>query len=808
MRSRLPHPTDQDPAHPGSQGEVILTQAQTFQSQSVPGTMISLASTRPRIVLLALISARALVPLASPAASDQALVNQFCVACHNDSAQTAGVSLQGLDPARAELHPALWEKVLRKVASGEMPPSGLPAPEQPARSDFVTRLELALDEAGAANPDPGRPPPHRLNRAEYSNAVRDLLHVDLDLTTMLPGDDSGYGFDNIADVLSLSPALLERYMFAANRVSRLAVGTGVSKPQKDIFVRDRETGFRYAGHAPSSRLDLPMRSSRGTSLRYYFPLTGEYIISAALDQGDSRTSYEDFQARLSVQAGMRTLTLAFLGESSRPEHTAPGGSGEPQRPHPPFDVRLDGKRLELVELPEAKQPFKIRWISIEGPFDPQGPGDTASRRRIFTCQPTNEAETIPCAKEIVARLARQAYRRPVNDQDVAALMAMYELGQADGGFESGIERVIRALLVSPSFLFRLEPDPAPAELGKPFRISDVALASRLSFFLWSSLPDEELLAAAEEGRLRDPLELERQVKRMLEDPRADALVENFAGQWLELRKVAKVKPDEVLFPEFDPELRFAMRQETELFFADILRRNRSVLDLLDADYTFLNERLAEHYGLTGVHGSQLRRIGLADDRRGGLLGQASVLAVTSYPNRTSVVIRGKWVLENLFGMPPPPPPPDIPELEEAAHDGEQLTLRELMTLHSQSPTCASCHVRMDPIGFALENFDAIGRWRDKDGDVPIDASGELPGGVRFNGPGELKQVFTTVLKDAFVKTVVEKLLTYALGRGLEYYDKPTVRAIAREGEASDYRFADLIVAVTRSMPFQMRRGPE
>ena len=770
--------------------------------------MISLAPTRSRIALLALGGAAALVQLATAAASDQALVDQYCSACHNDSAQTAGVSLQGLDPAQPDLRPALWEKVLRKVASGEMPPSGLPAPDQSARSEFVVRLERGLDEAAAADPDPGRPPPHRLNRAEYSNAVRDLLHLELDLTTMLPGDDSGYGFDNIADVLSLSPALLDRYMFAARHVSRLAIGTAASKPQKDIFVRNRETGFRYAGHAPASRMDLPIRSSRGTALRYYFPLTGEYIIATALGQGDSRTNYEQHQSRLTVQAGMHTLTLTFLGQSSRAERTVPSGADEPAHPHPPFDIRLDGERLELVQLPDAKQPFKIRWISIEGPFEPQGPGNTASRRKIFTCWPESADQARPCAKTIVSRLARQAYRRPVGEHDVTALMAMYELGQADGGFEAGIERAIRALLVSPSFLFRLEPDPTTAEPGKPFRIGDVALASRLSFFLWSSLPDGELLAAAEQGRLRDSRELERQVRRMLADRRATALVENFAGQWLELRKVAKVKPDELLFPEFDADLRFAMRQETELFFADILRRNRSVLELLDADYTFLNERLAEHYGLAGVHGSQFRRVNLADARRGGLLGQGSVLAVTSYPNRTSVVIRGKWVLENLFGMPPPPPPPDIPELEEAAQEGEQLTLRELMTLHSQSPTCASCHVRMDPIGFALENFDAIGRWRETDAGAPIDASGELPGGVRFNGPGELKQVFTTVLKDAFVKTVVEKLLTYALGRGLEYYDKPTVRAIARDGEASDYRLADLIVAVTKSMPFQMRRGPE
>ncbi|MYC65189.1 MAG: DUF1592 domain-containing protein [Acidobacteriia bacterium] len=764
-----------------------------------------MAGSRFRIALLALGAAAAVAPLRS---SDQALVKQYCTACHNDDAQTAGVSLQGLDPARPDLDPALWERVLRKVGSGEMPPSGLPAPEQSQRSEFVARLEQALDAAARANPDPGRPPAHRLNRAEYSNAVRDLLHLDLDLTTMLPGDDSGYGFDNIADVLTLSPALLDRYMFAARHVSRLAVGSAVSKPQKDIFVRDRETGFRYAGHAPASRLDLPIGSSRGTALKYYFPLAGEYVISAALDQGDSRTSYEHYQTRLTVQAGMRTLTLAFLGESSRAERTAPSGSSEPARPHPPFDIRLDGGRLELLQLPDAKQPFKLRWISVEGPFDPQGPGDTASRRKIFTCRPESAEQARPCAEKIVSNLARQAYRRPVHDQDLAALMAMYELGESEGGFESGIERTVRALLVSPSFLFRLEPGPEDTEPGKPFRISDAALASRLSFFLWSSLPDEELLAAAEQGRLRDERELERQVRRMLADRRANALVENFAGQWLELRKVARIKPDEILFPEFDSELRFAMRRETELFFADILKRNRSSLELLDADYTFLNERLAAHYGLAGVRGQQFRRVSLTDARRGGLLGQASVLAVTSYPNRTSVVIRGKWILENLFGMPPPPPPPDIPELEEAAPEGEHLTLRELMTLHSQSPTCASCHVRMDPIGFALENFDAIGRWRDKDGDVPIDASGELPGGIQFSGPEELKQTFTTVLKDAFARTVVEKLLTYALGRGLEYYDRPVVRAIAREGEVSSYRFADLIVAVTKSMPFQMRRGAE
>ena len=737
-----------------------------------------------------------------------ALTAQYCVSCHSDGARTAGISLEGLDPAHAHERPAVWEKVLRKVASGEMPPADVPAPPAPDRAEFVEALERALDAAAAADPNPGRPPAHRLNRAEYSNAVRDLLDLDLDISSMLPGDDSGYGFDNIADVLSLSPALLDRYMFAARRVSRMAVGLGPSKPQKDIFVRNRETGFRDAGHAPASRADLPFGAAGGAAIRYYFPQSGTYVISAALDQGDSRTDYEYRELRPRVEAGMRTLALALLGESSRREVSRPGRVSSTKRPHPPLDIRLDGKRLQLAQLPDASTPYKIRWIAIEGPFEPEGPGDTPSRRNIFSCHPQEPGEEIACAESILARLARIAYRRPIDSGDVGALMGMYSAGREDGGFEHGIERAIRAMLVSPSFLFRIERDPESDSPSTAYRVSDIELASRLSFFLWSSLPDDELLGAAEKGLLREPGELERQVRRMLADSRARALVENFAGQWLELRKVSKAKPDELLFPSFDADLRFAMRRETELFFWDILSKNRSILDLLDADRTFVNDRLARHYGLPRVYGSQFREVALADSRRGGLLGQGSILTVTSYPNRTSVVIRGKWVLENLFGMPPPPPPPDIPELDEAAHDSKPRSLRELMTLHSQSPTCAGCHVRMDPIGFALENYDAIGRWRETDGDNPIDASGSLPGGVVFAGPTELKQVFKTELRDAFVRTVVEKLLTYALGRGLEYYDRPVVRSIAREAARSEYRLADLVVSVAKSMPFQMRRRPE
>ena len=737
-----------------------------------------------------------------------AFTERYCLACHNDETRTAGVSLQGLDAAAAAAHPDVWEKVLRKVGSGEMPPPGLPAPEPAARTLFVQRLESELDAAAAANPNPGSAPARRLNRAEYSNAVRDLLDLEVDASPWLPVDDSGYGFDNISDVLALTPALLDRYMIAARRISRMALGVAPSRPVRDLFVRDRESAFRAAGHARAAAHDLPVGSGRGAAIRYYFPQTADYTIAVALTRGDSRTGYEHSVSRIRVEGGLHTLAVSFPKGSSRPERARPGESVNVDRPHPPLDIRIDGRRLRLIDLPDSPIPFRIRSISIEGPFDPAGPGDTPSRRRIFSCHPAEGADETACAERILSNLAARAYRRPVTDEAVAALMGVYQSAHVQGGFERGIEHALRAILVSPRFLFRIERDPEGLAKGTVYRVGDFELASRLSFFLWSSLPDEDLLAAADDGRLSDPAELERQVSRMLADRRARALAENFAGQWLELRKVSTVKPDEKLFPEFDAELRFAMQEETELFFEEILRSNRSVLELIDSDSTYLNEQLASHYGIDGIHGSQFRQVHLEDPRRGGVLGHGSILSVTSYPNRTSVVIRGKWVLENLFGMPPPPPPPGIPELEEAAPEGEKLPLRELMALHSRNPTCASCHVRMDPIGFALENFDAIGRWRDADGPTEIDASGELPGGVTFDGPASLKRVLATHYREAFASTVVEKLLTYALGRGLQYYDKATVRSIVRDAEGSGFRLADLIAGVAKSMPFQMRRIPE
>ena len=744
---------------------------------------------------------------AATAESASELIAQRCVVCHSDAAMTAGLSLERLDASDVVADAAAWEKVLRKVRSGEMPPAGMPGLEPEVADEFTTWLRASLDHAAALEPNPGRSVVHRLNRAEYSNAIRDLLALDIEAGEMLPADDTGYGFDNIASLMTLSPLRLERYLSAARRVARLATGNPDVKVFKEIFLRNRETGFLEAGYPRNVRHDLPFGASGGTSLRYYFPVSADYTVT--FDLGDGKV----FPVRMPIDAGMHTIVVTFLGSEAKQERTTGGrqrrfGRGGNEGPTPPMDVRLDGRRVELIEPEGAGASPELDALTIEGPFEIRGPGDTASRRAIFTCEPSTQQDEGACAREILSRLARRAYRRPVTDEDVSPLMALFELGAQDG-FERGVEKALQALLVSPSFLFRVEKDPRDAAPGTAYRLDDLELASRLSFFLWSSIPDDDLLTLAEQGRLSDPETFEAQVRRMLADRRSESLVENFAGQWLYLRNVmGKVQPDEEIFPEFDVELRRAMARETELFFGSVLREDRSVLTLLDADYTFLNETLAEHYGVEGVHGPQFRKVALSDRRRGGLLGQASILTVTSYPNRTSVVQRGKWVLENLFGMPPPPPPPDIPELESEEEDGHKLTLREAMELHRANPTCASCHARMDPVGFALENFDAIGRWREEDGGQPIDASGTFPNGVEFSGPAGLKQTLLTDYREQFVSTVAEKLLTYALGRGVEYYDQPAVRAIVDEASKKDYRLTDLIVAVAKSVPFQMRRTPQ
>jgi mono/diheme cytochrome c family protein len=757
-----------------------------------------------------------------------ALIRTSCTSCHNDRLKIAGLSLQNLDLANIPEHAAVWEKVARKLRSGEMPPSTVRIrPDAKVVTGMVAYLETTLDAAAAAHPNPGRAPVHRLNRAEYSNAVRDLLAVDVRPGEWLPVDDSGYGFDNIAAVLSTSPVLLDRYMSAARKISRLAVGDLALKAVEEIYNAKRDPNKPTRNEQLNE--DLPFDSRAGMTVSHYFPLDAEYVFKirfAGVQAGGEEAEIDPFQVRVPVKAGLHTVGVTAPRENLKAENDAPpGGPGAGGRGGPaqtqvpsPIDLRLDGARLKRFDV-RATNPDVTKLI-IGGPHNPIGRGETPSRRAIFVCHPSTgsgrperaaggpaaSARESTCARTILTTLARRAFRRPATGDDVEPLLAFYQKSRANGDFETGIQSAIEAMLVSPEFLFRIEKDPVGADASSVHRVSDIELASRLSFFLWSTIPDTELLDLAERGKLKDPATLERQVRRMLDDPRADALVENFAGQWLQLRNVETVKPDPVLLP-FDEALRQAFLTETSLFVDSIFREDRSLLDLLSADYTFVNQRLAEHYGIPRVYGSQFRRVTLADANRRGILGQGSVLTVTSYPNRTSVVQRGKWILETLLGTPPPPPPPDVPELKAAPH-GEVLSMREQMEVHRNNPTCAACHGRMDPIGFALENFDAVGRWRREDAGSPIDASGKLPDGTAFDGPAGLNQLLLTKYRDDFVRTATEKLLTYALGRGVEYYDLPTIRAITAAAARDNYRVSSLILAIINSTPFQMRRASE
>ena len=729
--------------------------------------------------------------------------------------KTGGLSLQTLDVGTPAAHAAVWEKVIRKLRSGEMPPAAVRSrPDPQTAAALVTYLETTLDAAAAAHPNPGRAPAHRLNRAEYSNAVRDLLAVDIRPGDWLPVDDSGYGFDNIADVLSTSPALLERYMYAARKVSRLAVGDLTIKPIEEIYAAKRDPNKGSRNEQLND--DLPFDSRAGMTVAHYFPLDAEYVFKIrflGVQAGGDDSEIDPYQYRVAVKAGLHTVGVTSPRENLKAEREAPvapgggdGRGGTIDIPSP-VDLRLDGARLRRFDV-RAPAP-DVATLVIGGPYTATSRGDTASRRAIFVCHPDRPAQEPACARTILATLARRAFRRPVTAGDIDPLYSFYERARRGGSaadFEAGIESALEAMLVSPEFLFRIERDPVDAHADAAYRVSDVELASRLSFFLWSTIPDEELLNLAEHDKLHDPAVLDRQVRRMLEDQRSDALVANFVGQWLQLRNVDTVRPDPVIFP-FDEALRRSFLIETTLFVSSIFREDRSLLDLLSADYTFVNQRLAEHYGITGVYGSQFRRVTVTDANRRGLLGQGSMLTVTSYPNRTSVVQRGKWVLETLLGNPPPPPPPDVPELKAAPH-GKLLSMREQMQVHRTNAVCAACHARMDPIGFALENYDGVGRWRSEDAGAPIDASGTLPDGTVFEGPASLSRLFQTKYRDDFVRTATEKLLTYAVGRGIEPYDYPAVRAVAREAARDNYRVSSWILAVVKSTPFQMRRTTE
>ena len=749
----------------------------------------------------------------TPTLAPDALIARYCAGCHNDKLKTGGVSLTSTPVTDIAAGAATFEKVLRKVRTGEMPPNGLPAPDATSRAQFVTWLETQLDRAAAAKPNPGTPSIHRLNRAEYSNAVRDLLALDMDHSAGLPADDSGYGFDNIGGVLTVSPLLLEKYMSTARRVSRLALGT--LKPSRTL---EKFSAGRGGAELPD---DMPLGERGGMLLRRYFPLDAEYsilvrvrgnpapntpapkldvrldgqrlkLLDVNINPAEEAQDSRNYEVRLPVPAGMHAIGAAFLSEFSKIEAGAGGGRGRggvAAAPPPQFTA------------------VSVESVSVGGPLGTASAGDTESRRRILICRPAAGQPEEDCAAQILRSLARRAYRRPVNQADLAPLLKLFASGRTDGGsFDAGIETALRAILVSPNFLFRVERDPAGSAAGAMHRVSDLELASRLSFFLWSTIPDEKLLTAAEQNKLHDPPALERQVLRMLADPKSKALVDNFAGQWLQLRNIATWKPDPDKFPGFDDQLRDALRRETEQFFQYVIREDRSVLDFLSADYTFVNERLARHYGIPDVKGAYFRRIDLTSPERGGILTQGSVLTVTSQPTRTSPVVRGKWILENILGAPPPPPPPDVPELPASASQSPK-SLREQFEKHRANAMCASCHVRLDPLGFALENYDAVGKFRTSDGGVEIDASGTLPNGVAVRGPGDLKKVLLES-RDQFVETLGEKLLIYALGRGLEYYDRPAVRKIRAEAAQSDYKFSSVALAVVNSLPFQMRRTPE
>ena len=800
---------------------------------------------------------------ATAVSSSAAVLNQYCATCHNERLKSGGLVIDPAGVANVTAGADHWEKVVRKLRTQSMPPPGAPRPDAASYDRVATFLETELDRAEAARPHLGKLPlTHRLSRTEYRNAVRDLLALEslpreVSIDYLLPPDNISSGFDNIADLLFVSPSNMERYLDAARKISRLAVGDPAMPVMVNIHRLDPE-------HPQDERVDdLPFGTRGGIAVRSEFPVDGAYIVKVDVGAANGH--------ELEITVDGERVALRSLGGGGRgaPAVDAPPGQPDPSDPDPtppsnarpavpgrgagPVDgagaVDATGARagraggrgrgaaagplefpltlkagpkvigVAFVQRTEARDEATLRprmrsrgtqpainSVTISGPYKVTGRGDSPSRRRIFVCRPSSAAEELPCARRILSTLARRAYRRPVSDADVRDLLPFYEQGRKEASFDLGIQKALERLLVSSQFLFRIEREPSNVAAGASYRVSDLELASRLSFFIWSSIPDEELLDAAAAGRLKDPKVLEQQVRRMLADPRSESLVTNFAAQWLYLRDIAAKQPDEILFADFDETLRTAMQRETELFIGSVFRENRSVLDLLKADYTFLNERLARHYGVPNIKGSWFRRVTFPEGSvRGGLLGQGSVLTITSYSTRTSPVLRGKWVLENLLSAAPPPPPADVPSLKTETAPGKPLTLREAMIQHRATPACAGCHARMDPIGFAMENFDAVGRWRERDGEQPIDATGVFPEGTKFEGIAGLKKELLRQ-PEQFVGTVAERLLMYAIGRNLQYYDAPTVRAVMRDAEPANQTLASLVLGIVKSRPFQMREA--
>jgi len=767
------------------------------------------------------------VPQATAIATPQALANRYCAYCHNDKLKTGGVTLSKLDWAHPGQSAELGEKMVRMVRAGLMPPPGMPRPKPEAAKAFAGALEAAIDRAAAIHPNPGRPALHRLNRAEYANSIRDLLNVAVDVAPLLPSDDMSHGFDNMADVLTLSPALMDGYIRAAGKISREAVGDPEALALTSTYSIPRV--LSQVRHVEGS----PLGTRGGMAVMHDFPADGEYTFKLGfyysptgplfgMNQGKGQTVEVAVNGeRVALIEIDPSMTLAKDGIKTKPIKVRAG----PQRISASFPQKFDGPiedEYQMVEqslvdvsvgaLPGMTTLPHLHELSVTGPLKAAGVSDTPSRRKIFACRPMAGEDEIPCAKTILGTLARQAYRRPATPNDLESLLGFFQRGRNDGNFETGIRTAIQAMIASPEFVFRFERTPAGAAPGTNYRITDLELASRLSYFLWSSAPDEALIAAASEGRLKDPAVIEKQVRRMLADPKSEALATNFAGEWLHLQNLKDFNPDLFLYPNFDRGLAQSMRRETELLFDNMVREDRGIVELLTADYTFVDERLAKHYGIPDVLGNRFRKVAVRDPNRYGLLGHASILTLTSTAIRTSPVQRGKYVMEVLLGTPPPPPLPNVPALPEnselrTGHVAKPLSVRERMEQHRSDAVCAGCHKLMDPIGFALENYDALGVWRTKDSGFPIDPSGQMFDGARLNGPASLRQALLNRV-DSYIGTFTENLLAYGVGRVPEYWDMPVVRGIEREAARNGNRFSSFVMGIARSPAFQMRRAEE
>lgn len=756
----------------------------------------------------------------------RALVNQYCAGCHNEKLTSGGFSWTKLDVDHPELNADQAEKVIRKVRAGLMPPAGAPRPDAATQKAFAAAMETSIDRAAALHPNPGRPALHRLNRTEYANVIHDLLNVDVDVTALLPADDMSHGFDNMADVLTISPALMQGYIRAAGRISREAIGDPTALPLTSTYSVSRV--MSQTRHVEGT----PFGTRGGLAVVHDFPADGEYIFKVGfyysptgplfgLNQGKGQqieiAVNGERVALLDINPNMK---LANDGIKTPPIKVRAG----PQRISASFPQKFDGPiedeyrmvEQSLVDVSAGTVPGMttlphLHELSITGPTVASGVSDTPSRHKIFSCRPAGDDE-IPCAKQIIGALARQAYRRPVTANDFEGLLGFYQRGRNSGDFDSGIRTAIQAIIASPEFVFRFERTPANVAPGKNYHISDLELASRLSFFLWSSAPDDQLLTAATQGKLKDPLVLEKQVRRMLADPKSSAMTANFANQWLHLQNLKGVSPDLFEYPDFDRSLADAMRRETELLFDNVMREDRDVTELLTANYTFVNERLAKHYGIPDILGSRFRRVTLTDPNRFGLLGHSSILTITSTAIRTSPVQRGKYVMEVLLGTPPPPAPPNVPALPENAalrtgHVAKPLSVRERLEEHRKNAACAGCHKMMDPIGFALENFNPIGVWRTNDSGFRIDPTGKMFDGSKLDGPASLRQAILN-RSEVFLGTFCENLLSYGVGRVVEPYDMPVVRSVAREAARNNNRFSAFVLAIVKSAPFQMRKAEE